>query len=233
MGKLKKIGIITADTDEFAPLAGIIEKGEYTEESFLKRRALHFKTENAEITALHCGVGKVNAAAAAMHLIDTGCEIILNYGLSGGLGKAVRGGLYLCDKFSEHDFDLTMIGYKPCEKPDQETYIYNADERLNALIKETVKGINVGAAVTGDSFICDSKKSEYLSKAFGAVSCDMETAAMAYVCEYSGVPFVAVRKISDGADEQAAENYREENTSGKEDLQRLILKIADIAAKRL
>lgn len=233
MEKLKNIGIIVADADEFTPLADIIKKGDYTEEFFLKRRMLHFKTDNAKITAMLCGIGKVNAAAAAAHLVDMGCEIILNYGLSGGVGKTSRGGLCLCDRFLEHDFDLTMIGYRPCEKPAQESYIYKADGRLNDLIKETVKGINVGTAVTGDCFICDSKKSEYLKETFGALSCDMETAAIAYVCEYSGVPFAAVRKISDGADEQAAENYREENVSGKDDLQKLILRIADIAAERL
>lgn len=233
MSKYKKIGIVVADADEFSPLAEIIKCGDYTEDEFLKRKIIKFKRGNAEIIAILCGIGKVNAAAAATHLVDIGCDAVLNYGLSGGLSTAKKNELYLCDSFTEHDFDLTMIGYKPCEKPGQEAYIYKSDERLNRIIRELLPNIKSGTAVTGDCFICDSARSRYLSETFNAVSCDMETAAIAYVCEYSGVPFACVRKISDGADESAEENYREVNTSGEDCLQKLIIEIAVLAAEKL
>lgn len=233
MSEYKKIGLIVADTDEFSPLAKIIKQGNYSEDAFLKRKILKFVSGNAEIIAIHCGIGKVNAAAAAVHLIDIGCEAVLNYGFSGGLGTAKKNELYLCDRFTEHDFDLTMIGYKPCEKPGQDSYIYKSDGRLDRIIRELLPDIKSGTAVTGDCFICDSARSRFLSETFNAVSCDMETAAIAYVCEYAGVPFACVRKISDGADESAEESYREVNTSGEDYLQRLIIKVAVLAAEKL
>lgn len=231
MEKIKKIGIIVADAEEFAPLEEKIKKGEYTEKAFLKRKILEFKTGGLEISAMLCGIGKVNAAASTAHLVDTGCEIILNYGLSGGINGVRRGELCLCSKFLEHDFNLTTIGYKPCEKPGQDSYIYESDKRLNSLIKSLLPDIKEGLAVTGDCFVCDEGLRSFLKEEFGAMCCDMETAAMAYVCEYAGVPFASVRRISDDAGESALESYREMNTSGETVLSDFILECAEIAAK--
>ena len=63
--------------------------------------------------------------------------------------------------------------------------------------------------------------------------CDMETAAIAYVCEYAGLPFAAVRRVSDDAGESAVDNYRDMNTSGETVLSDFILACAEKAAKEL
>ena len=47
------------------------------------------------------------------------------------------------------------------------------------------------------------------------------------------MPFACVRKISDGADESAEESYREVNISGEDYFQRLIIKVAVLAAEKL
>lgn len=232
MENTKKIGIIVADADEFAPLEETIKKGEFTEKSFLKRKILEFKIDGAQVSAMLCGIGKVNAAAAAAHLVDSGCEIILNYGLSGGISGISRGALCLCTEFFEHDFDLTTIGYKPCEKPGQ-SYIFKSDKRLNGVIKALLPDIKEGVAATGDRFVCNEGLRKLLRDSFGAMCCDMETAAIAYVCEYAGVPFAAVRKVSDDAGEDAAESYREMNTSGETELSDFIFDLARAAAKEL
>ncbi len=210
-----KVGIIVADVDEYSPFEAFIENGEYENITFLKRKGHRFsvkkETSTAQVTSFLCGIGKVNAAAAAMHLIDDGCDIILNYGLSGGISNIARGEITAPDKFLEHDFDLSGIGYKLCEKPLQE-YIYYADEKLLNAAKKVVKNLKKGTAVSGDHFICDSKVRDSLKNNFSAMSCDMETAAIAYVCSFSGVPFLALRRISDDAGESATESYREMNS---------------------
>ena len=233
MEKIKKIGIIVADADEFAPLEENIKKGEYTEKAFLKRKILEFKIGNTVICAMLCGIGKVNAAAGATHLVDIGCEIILNYGLSGGISGVRRGEICLCNRFLEHDFNLTTIGYKPCEKPGQVSFVYNSDKRLNSVIKSLLPHIKEGLAATGDCFVCDEKLRSFLKDEFGAMCCDMETAAIAYVCEYAGVPFAAVRRVSDDAGDSALESYREMNTSHETVLSDFILECAKAAANEL
>ena len=211
-----KIGIVVADTDEYKSILEFFKNKEYEDYSFLNRTGHKFYLEKdgekAEVISVLCGIGKVNATAAAMHLIDTGCNIIMNYGLSGGISGISRGELMVCDRFLEHDFDLTGIGYKPCEKPSQK-YIYDADKELAQLFLEKVLEVKKGTAVSGDRFVCDAELRNSLRDNFGAMSCDMETAAIAYVCDFSGVPFFALRRISDDAGADAMDDYREMNTS--------------------
>lgn len=230
MQKIKHIGIIVADADEFAPLADRITRGTYTEEFFLKRRILTFSLAGVRVSAMLCGIGKVNAAAAAAHLADIGCDCILNYGLSGGISGVRRGDICLSTAFTEYDFDLTTIGYKPCEKPGQESYTYGSDKRLCAIIRSVFPAILAGASVTGDRFVCDEALRTQLRDDFHAISCDMETAAIAYVCEYAGIPFAAIRRISDDAGEDAQTAYSAMNTSGETALSDLILDCAKAVA---
>lgn len=213
----EKIGIVVADGDEYKSLRNKVTKGEYEELEILKREAHKFeiKTEKGaiEVISILCGIGKVNAAAATVCLISMGCDVILNYGLSGGVSGIGRGEITIPNRFLEHDFDLQVLGYKPCEKPSQPTYIYNADDELLTLAKSIIPNAKCGTAVTGDSFICDDTVRVNLANTFGAMSCDMETAAIAYVCEYCDIPFLAVRRVSDDAGSDAKDAYREMNIS--------------------
>ncbi len=219
-----KIGIIVADIDEYKPFAQTIEKGEYEYYSVLGRMGHSFKFGNSTVYSVLCGIGKVNAAAATMHLIDIGCSVILNFGLSGGISGICRGELCAPNKFLEHDFDLTGIGYGLCEKPLQE-YIYSADATLLAVAKKVIPSLKYGTAVSGDHFICDSETRERLKNNFEATSCDMETAAIAYVCQFSNVPFLALRRISDDAGESATDSYREMNENDHTYISDCLLKI--------
>ena len=142
-----------------------------------------------------------------------GCDLILNYGLSGGVSGIGRGEITLPDRFLEHDFDLQVLGYKPCEKPSQPSYIYNASQELLSLAKEIIPTAKCGTAVTGDRFICDDAVRIELANTFNAMSCDMETAAIAYVCEYCDIPFLAIRRVSDDAGNDAKDAYRSMNTA--------------------
>lgn len=207
-----KIGIIVADVDEYKPLADFIEKNEFSRYSFLGRLGHKFSVGKTEVISILCGIGKVNAAAAAAHFVDMGCDYILNFGLSGGISGVRRGDICIPSHFLEHDFDLTGIGYKPCEKPSQE-YIYEVDKGLFMIAKNLLPEAKSGTAVSGDCFVCDDALRNSLKEEFNATSCDMETAAIAYVCSFSGTPFLALRRISDDAGNDAENSYREMNTS--------------------
>lgn len=215
--EFEKIGIVVADGDEYNALRNKVEAGDFEKLEILKREAHKFeiKTEKGavEVISILCGIGKVNAAAATVCLISMGCDLILNYGLSGGVSGIGRGEITIPNSFLEHDFDLQVLGYKPCEKPSQPTYIYKADDELMAIAKEIIPNAKCGTAVTGDSFICDDEVRIKLANTFSAMSCDMETAAIAYVCEYCDIPFLAVRRVSDDAGNDAKEAYREMNVS--------------------
>ena len=169
----------------------------------------------------------MNAAAATAHLADIKCNIIINYGLSGGISGVKRGDLSLGTNFVEHDFDLTGIGYKPCEKPSQK-YVYESSPLLRELFIKTVADAKCGTAVTGDSFICDETVRDSLKDSFSAMSCDMETAAIAYVCDAAEIPFLVLRRISDDAGADAYENYTDMNTSEETLLSDYILRFINV-----
>ncbi len=221
MNRNLKIGVIVADIDEYLPFIKEIEKYSPEKYNFFKNEGVKFNINDAEVICVHCGIGKVNAAAAAAVLSDK-CDIILNFGLSGGISGARKGDICFPDRYLEHDFNLTMIGYKPCEKPGQE-YIYSADKKLLGLAKDILSGIS-GTAACGDRFICDDSERAFLKENFGAVSCDMETAAIASVCHFAEIPFIAIRRISDDAGNDAAQSYTEMNKNEGETLSRTFLK---------
>ncbi len=220
--KILKIGIVIADDMEYAPIADLCGESK----PYFGRDGHIFNfTDGDKRIELHtvcCGIGKTNAAAAAMYLIDNGCQILLNAGLSGGISGIAKGELTLCNRYIEYDFDLTPLGYKPAEKPSQQ-YIYTADERLLSYFGKQYPSARVGMAVTGDRFVSDEALRASLKSDYGAMSCDMETAAVASVCHMTGVPFLALRRVSDDAGADATLSYREMNDNEKFQLAELLV----------
>ena len=224
---MKKIGIIIADKDEYAPILKTV--GDIAKKySVLGRTAHTFEIDGKyQVITVLSGIGKVNAAAVAMHFVDIGCDYVFNIGLSGGISNISKNDITTPDKFLEHDFDLTAIGYNLCEKPDQE-YIYYASKTLLDSFKSYYPNVKIGTAVTGDSFICDDNVRKALKKDFSAMSCDMETAAIAYVCQFSNVPFLSIRKISDNAGDDAFETYSQVNSAQEVDLADIVFNFIKI-----
>lgn len=221
-----KIGLVIADSDEFAPLEKLMPELGGKPVSVAGRKAYTFSVATGEITAVHCGIGKVNAATAAAALAEKGVNMLLNIGLSGGISGVRRGELILPERFLEHDFDLTGIGYKPCEKPGQE-YIYFANRELCEKLA-AVSGARIfGTAVCGDCFVSDNNLRDFLKEQFGATTCDMETAAVAYVAKGYNIPFAALRKVSDDAGDTAAGDYRELNEKAENVLVLAVLGLAE------
>ena len=214
MKKVLRIGCIIADNDEYAPMRDIIKKYNPCRRDVLKREGHVFSLKNEDreinIHSVLCGVGKVNATAVAAYLAQEGCDMIFNFGLSGGISGIKRGELTVGTEYIEHDFDLTLLGYAVCEKPLQ-NYVYKSDSTLLDIITEIYPEIKKGVIVSGDCFISNEEKKTFLKETFNAMSCDMESAAIAYVCERAEIPFVAIRKISDDAGDDAKNSYTEMN----------------------
>ena len=225
-----KIGIIIADIDEYTPFVEAVSENGLQPYKYFGRQAIAFNLYDSEIICVNCGIGKVNAAVAATHLIDSGCKYIMNFGLSGGVSGVRKGELVLPDKFLEHDFDLTGIGYKPCEKPGQK-YIYDADTYLSDIALSALGAVSRGTAVCGDRFICSEADRSFLNNTFSATTCDMETAAIAAACDMADIPFLSLRRVSDDAGEDAYTSYSEMNVNEGLTLAVLFLKVLNCIAK--
>ncbi len=220
----KFVGIVIADSDEYRPLEEKMSELGGNEIKVAGRKAHEFNLGNCRVVSVLCGIGKVNAAVATTALAEKGAEIILNCGLSGGISGISKNEITVPNRFLEHDFDLTGIGYKLCEKPGQE-YIYFSDTELSKNIASRFADAKMGTAVSGDCFVSDDELRTHLKDEFEAMSCDMETAAIAYICSVYCIKFGCVRKISDDAGSDAGTSYRQINALAEDVLVNAILSV--------
>ena len=225
----KTIGILFADTMEYGPFLQWAKTVDAKEEARRGNDSCVVRLEEngrvLDIIGVRCGIGKVNAASATSFLIsDDKVDLILNAGLSGAVQKLRREDLIAVESYVECDYDLTAIGKPLGVKADGQKYIYTADEKLMsyALMRD---GIIKAKAGTGDIFLTDKVRKELYRDTFGIESFDMETAAIAGVCDKSGVPMLSLRKISDDSYDASVEDYREMNNRQEACLTELLVNI--------
>ena len=185
-----------------------------------------------ELVLVLSGIGKVAAATTASLLIERfKVSQIVFTGVAGGLGKNVNvGDLVLADSFLQHDLDVSPL-FPKYEVPSYgiSTFLSNtelADELKQACIAVledlaavlTIDAINTfnlanpklhqGLLISGDRFVSTTAESQKLQQDLPqALAVEMESAAFAQVCHDYGVPFAAVRTISDCADDDASVDF--------------------------
>jgi adenosylhomocysteine nucleosidase len=164
-----------------------------------------------EVVAVLSRIGKVAAATTATALIERfNVQRIVFTGVAGGLAAGVnRGDVVLADSFLQHDLDASPIF------PRYEVPLYGTDrfatdaaltEELGAAVRKALHGTHVhrGLVISGDRFVSSAVESQALQRALpDALAVEMEGAAFAQVCRDYGVPFAAVRTVSDRADDEA------------------------------
>ena len=135
------------------------------------------------------GIGKVNSAAAAQKAIDDGADEILNCGVVGGLDPAMSvGDVFEVSQAVEYDFDLAVLNG---------TGLGVHDERDTPYFDCAAKGVYpVRILASGDRFTNDLKDVED-ARSLGASLRDMEGAAIAHVCERSGMKCRMLKVVSD------------------------------------
>ena len=140
-----------------------------------------------------CGIGKVNAAAAAQRAIsEFGAELIVNAGLAGGFGSDMSAGdVYEVASAVEYDFDLARLNG---------TSVGVLDEYDSAYLDAETVGVFPSAVLaTGDHFNDSEEDYSLIRDELGAGLRDMEGAAIAHVCKKNGVRFRAVKCITNVA----------------------------------
>lgn len=208
----KRIAVVIADENEFMPLETTLRKRGIVqiEQEFgckTLQTALPTQEGSLVLKAALCGIGKVNAASAAAYLIITfQPDAILNIGLSGGLAGVNPLDIVVGTSFIEADFDLTPLGYAPGEKPSQ-AYRYLPDAHLLQQARELDLPLRFADFGCGDQFLAEASKKQYCMDTFSIAAFDMESAAIAAVCHKAHMPFLSIRQISDGGDENAALAY--------------------------
>lgn len=164
------------------------------------------KISGKDVVLLECGIGKVNAALGTQIMIDFyRPEVIVNSGIAGSLSKNLKiGDIVISSDCVEHDMNGTAMGDPRGEiwYTDEKRIDIPADRKTYELLYrccEVLPNVNVkiGRVATGDIFVADVEKREFIAKQFGALCCEMEGGAVGHVCYRNKVPFAVLRSISD------------------------------------
>ncbi len=175
-------------------------------------------------------IGKVAAATTATALIEKfGARRIVFTGVAGGLGAGVQvGDVVVAADFLQHDMNAAPL-FPPYEVPLYGQARFACDEKLTTtlLIAAHASGISAGGrfglnplppcihhglVASGDRFVSAAFEVQALQSALRAhgheaLAVEMEGAAVAQVCHDYGVPFAAMRSISDRADDTAHTDF--------------------------
>ena len=169
-------------------------------------------------------MGKVAAATTATALIERfSAQRIVFTGVAGGLGTGVRvGDIVVAQDFMQHDFDASPL-FPRYEMPMYDKTRFEGDTALTAQLLTAARlaladerfaaaypnaRVHHGLVASGDRFVSGALESAALRTALTSsghevLAVEMEGAAVAQVCHDYGVPFAAVRTISDRADDSA------------------------------
>jgi len=187
------------------------------EKKFLLVCALEVETQGQldDYDVLYTGVGKVNATLKLTQKFGKygsyiPYDLVINYGTAGSR-KYKKGELVDCTKFIQRDMDVTGLGFQRGETPfeKQPPLVIETESLFNPIGKNATCG-------SGDSFVED--RSQY----YGEVV-DMEAYALSKVCYHYQIPFISFKYISDGADDNANDDWDENVSKGIEVFKKEIL----------
>ena len=180
------------------------------------------------VVAVLSRIGKVAAATTATALIERfGVDRIVFTGVAGGIGPGVRvGDVVLASSLVQHDMDASPL-FPRHEVPLYGRSRFDTDPALSQGLAQAAQQVltqvarhvgptavaefglhaprlHTGLIASGDCFVSDALECQALQKRLpDALAVEMEGAAVAQVCADYGVPFAALRTISDRADDTA------------------------------
>ena len=220
------LAILSALPEEQHGLAHALENPQHIDRA--GRRFVQGALQGMPVVLALTGIGKVAAAATTATLIEHfGVQQLIFTGVAGGIGPHVRvGDVVVAQQFLQHDMDVRPL-FPRWQVPGYASPTFHCDTRLQdclyaaavhctqsaaqwgePLLSQHAPAVHTGLIASGDQFIVSAATSNAIfqdlaASGHHALAVEMEGAAIAQVCADYGVPFAAVRTISDRADDAA------------------------------
>jgi len=160
------------------------------------------------VTVANGGLGKVQFATQTQHLLDVspGWDLVICAGAAGSLvDELSTGDIVVATETIEHDI-RSKFG-----EP-----LLPRFESAEEAVKELRNGpasilfrVHFGPIASGDEDVIDADRRREIRQMTGALAVAWEGAGGARACQFSGVPFIEIRGITDQADHRAASHFRE------------------------
>lgn len=170
------------------------------------------KIKNTEVVVTCSGIGKVNSSISAQILIsEFNVSCIINTGIAGNMSENLKiKDIVIANKLMYHDFDKELLKQNSpfCEYfLTSKELILKAENSIISINKNNNLHYEIGAIITGDLFLQDSKIKNELKEKFNPLCIEMEGASIAHVCKRNEIDFLVIRSISDTAEDGAEEIY--------------------------
>jgi len=207
-----KIAIMGAMPEEVAP---ILEKlGEYKTTEYAGNKYYEASYKDVDVVVAYSKIGKVFSTLTATTMIEHfGCDRLLFSGVAGAVSPDLKvGDLVVATKLSQHDLDITAFGHPYGFVPEGSVFV-EADKNMLELSKKVAssmdKMVKEGIIATGDQFVANEERKNWILETFDASALEMEGGSVAVVCNALNVPFFILRSISDAADMDASFSFDE------------------------
>ncbi len=164
-----------------------------------------------EYDVLYTGLGKINASyALTKSLARKKPSMVVNLGTAGSPSFPAAS-VVCCTRFVQRDMDVQALGFAPFETPF-------SDVPVVLEYGMAFDGLPVATCGSGDNFA-----TTYDVAAYNLV--DMEAYALARICQQENIPFLCLKYISDGADEEASTDWAESLNNAAKALKETLLKM--------
>ena len=205
-----KIAIMGAMPEEIAPIIKRLDNLNVVEHAANKYYEGSYNGQ--ELVVAYSKIGKVFATLTATTLLEKfDCNILLFSGVAGAISNDLKvGDLIVADKLCQHDLDIVAFGHPYGFVPEGAVFV-EADKELRGMAMQVAEEkklkLKEGTIATGDQFVANAERKEWIAKTFAADALEMEGAAVAVVCDALSVPFFILRAISDSADMDAGFDF--------------------------
>jgi len=225
-----KIAIMGAMPEEIAP---ILEKlGEYKTIEYAKNKYYEASYNGVDLVIAYSKIGKVFSTLTATTMIEHfGAEKLLFSGVAGAISESLKvGDLIVATKLSQHDLDITAFGHPFGYVPEGSVFV-EADKAMIEMSKEVAsdmgKIVQEGIIATGDQFVANEERKNWIGSTFNADALEMEGGSVAVVCDALNIPFFILRAISDAADMDASFSFDEFLETSAVESAEFVMKMVD------
>jgi adenosylhomocysteine nucleosidase len=160
------------------------------------------------LTVVPGGLGKVQFAVQTQHVLDMArtWEVVVCAGAAGALVDTLAvGDVVIATETVEHDIHNH---FGPPLLPRFSGAAPVIEPLSGVILPRNTFTVHFGPIASGDEDVVTVERQEALRRRTGALAVAWEGAGGARACQFSTVPYVEIRGVTDGANSRAAVDFR-------------------------
>lgn len=194
---LTRIVILTATRVELNAVGRVLPRG--ISINFLGYTGLKSQTASTYVLVIQTGIGSDKAGSVTRKILESEAwDVVISTGFAGALNSLPIGSLVIGQ-------EVLLLGQTEglLSDSDPQSIECHPDWVKALLGMQLIYGypLQHGCFVATDRVLTQSSQKRILGERTGAVAVDMESGAIGQVAKQYGLPFLIVRSISDGVNE--------------------------------